>query len=112
MSANAFFIACASRAAFRVSPLSQYVFDPLSFALSSVSLSTVCIRREKESMENAEDENKKRRASDQAIRSSIDAKRVKVRDEEASSDNNDVVLPKKERWQGECNTVLHTHTMQ
>jgi hypothetical protein len=87
------------------------VFDPLLFALSSVSLSTVCIRREKESMENAEDENKKRRASDHAI-SSIDAKRVKVRDEEASSDNNDVVLPKKERWQGECNKVLHTHAMQ
>lgn len=52
-------------------------------------------------MENAEDENKKRRASDQAIRSSIDAKRVKMSDEEASSDN-DVVLPTKERWQGEC----------
>jgi hypothetical protein len=48
-------------------------------------------------MENVEDENKKRRASEQAI-SGIDAKRIKVGDEEASSDD---VMPKKERWQGE-----------
>jgi hypothetical protein len=48
-------------------------------------------------MENAEDDNKKRRASEQAI-SGIDAKRIKVGDEEESSND---VMPKKERWQGE-----------
>jgi hypothetical protein len=56
-------------------------------------------------MENVEDENKKRRASEQAI-SGVDAKRIKVGDEEASID--DDAMPKKERWQGEY-ACMHAH---